>query len=521
MMTSTFHGLETAKRGLVAQQTALSVVGHNIANANTLGYSRQRVNQTAGAAYPSPGLNRAQMAGQLGTGVQAESIQRIRDHFLDAQYRNESSKLGYYGTAHNVMTEIEGVMNELDDTGLANSIDTFWQSLQDLAANSVNAGAKAIVRERGIALAGTFNYLSESLQMVRSNLESELQVTVKEINGLLEGIDNLNKQIDLVEPNGALPNDLYDARDNLIDELSGKLSIKVEYVSNGGNASAQAAGTAVIHFLNGTESTTTLVDKAGYSVISVTQAGDDSAVDTVIIGDSAIAASDFVSKGKLLAMMEGYGYMDADGNVKGEVTDMMQELDQMAFIFATEFNKVHKAGLSVNEISYGNTDTLFFSEEDGGSEPADAKGFAGRIQVADAIIDSIDNLATATTSSPIKGDGANVLNLANVIYAEFNYKDAGGNDSPTVEKSSLIGYLQKVIGEMGGKTQTADRLSSNSETLLQSVLDKRSSVSGVSLDEEMTNLVQFQQAYNASARMVTLLDECLDRIINGLGLGGR
>lgn len=520
-MTSTFHGLETAKRGLVAQQTALSVVGHNIANANTLGYSRQRVNQAADTAYPSPGLNRGQMPGQLGSGVKAESIQRIRENYLDVQYRNESSKLGYYGTASDVMGKLEDVMNELDDTGLANSIDTFWQSLQDLAVNSVDSGAKTVVRERGVALAGTFQYLSESLQRVRSDLENELQVTVRDVNSLLEGIDNLNQQIAVVEPNGYLPNDLYDARDNLIDELSEIFSIKVEYVSNGGLSSAQAAGTAVIHFLNGTDQTVTLVDKDGFNTISLTQNGEDSAVDTVTIGDTKLAASDFASKGKLLAMMEGYGFVDTAGNVKGEVTDMLQELDHMAFIFATEFNKVHKAGLSVNELAHGDTETIFFADEDGSSEPGAIKGFAGRIQLADPIMESIDNIATATTENPINGDAANVLRLANVIYAEFNYKDAGENNAQAAEKSSLTGYLQKVIGEMGVKAQASDRLSGNSEILLQSVSDKRSSVSGVSLDEEMTNLIQFQQAYNASARMITLLDECLDRIINGLGIGGR
>ncbi|WP_406686217.1 FlgK family flagellar hook-associated protein, partial [Rossellomorea vietnamensis] len=142
-MRSTFMGLETAKRGMYTQQGALYTTGHNISNANTPGYTRQRVNFTQTEPYPSPSMNRPQVPGQMGTGVEAGSIQRVRDSFLDTQYRGENNKLGYWDTKMEAMKKMEEVMNEPSDSGLSKTMDMFWQSLQDLAVNPTNSGARS------------------------------------------------------------------------------------------------------------------------------------------------------------------------------------------------------------------------------------------------------------------------------------------------------------------------------------------------------------------------------------------
>src|SRR5699024_2242255 len=152
---STFHGLEMARQALFAQQSALYTTGHNISNANTDGYSRQRVNFETTSPFPAPSRVQPQIAGQKGTGVDIGSIQRIRDHFLDVQYRNENGKLGYWETKSEALKRMENLLNEPTDEGLAAVMNEFWQSLNDLAVNPDNTGARSVVAQRGLAVAET------------------------------------------------------------------------------------------------------------------------------------------------------------------------------------------------------------------------------------------------------------------------------------------------------------------------------------------------------------------------------
>ena len=162
-MRSTFFGLETAKRGMTIHQTALNVTGHNISNANTTGYTRQRVNFSTTLPYPSVGLNRPDIPGQLGTGVKAESIQRIRDQFADVQYREQNTKFGYFNSLNESLVKMEEIMNEPSDSSLQYTMEQFWNSLQTLSANSENTGARALVSANGQMVADAYNYNYNSL----------------------------------------------------------------------------------------------------------------------------------------------------------------------------------------------------------------------------------------------------------------------------------------------------------------------------------------------------------------------
>ena len=144
-MRSTFMGLEASKRGLFTQQSALYTTGHNISNANTAGYSRQRVNMQATPGFPGTGLNAPTTPGFIGTGVEAGSVQRIRDAFVDRQFRQESNKLGYWESRSQAITQMEDIMTEPSDFGLNASLDQFWKSLQDLSTNPENSGTRKVV----------------------------------------------------------------------------------------------------------------------------------------------------------------------------------------------------------------------------------------------------------------------------------------------------------------------------------------------------------------------------------------
>jgi flagellar hook-associated protein 1 len=520
-MRSTFMGLETARRGMFTQQGALHTTGHNIANASTPGYTRQRVNFTQTEPYPNVGLNKPQLPGQMGTGVQTGSVERVRESFLDVQYRGENNKLGYWEARAESYTKMEEIMNEPSDSGLSQTMDMFWQSLQDLAVNPSNPGARSVVRQRAVAVTETFNYLSNSLNGIRADIKNEISVTEKEINSLAEQINNINNQIADVEPHGLLPNDLYDERDRLIDQLSTLVNIKVDYTKSGGQPSPIAEGRVNITLINDRgNSLGQLVNGTGFNQLTVSSFnGVDDSVKTVSLGSTQIDFTQFGSSGKLKALIESYGYEEA-GSVKGVYPDMLTELDNMAARFAFEFNEQHMKGKTPNQISSTDpavqnapTPAFFADSKNGNVDLLNKSGMASRLKVSDAIMASLDDIATASATNPTMGDASNIKALANIINNAYDY----GNNT----KSSFRNYYEVLVGGMAVDSQEAARLSMNSGTLRQAVEERRMSISSVSLDEEMTNMIQFQHAYNASARMISLQDELLDKIINGMGTGGR
>jgi flagellar hook-associated protein 1 len=504
-MRSTFSGLEIAKRGMFTQQSALNTTGHNIANANTPGYTRQRVNFVQTEPYPAPSMNRPEFPGQIGTGVEAGTIERVRDSFLDTQFRYENNKVGYWDSRADSLLKMEEIMNEPSETGLSKSFDRFWQSMQDLALNPANAGARAVVRERGAAVAETFQYLSTSLKAVQGELKSELEVSTKEINSLANQINSINKQISEIEPHGYLANDLYDERDRLLDQLSGLANIKISNEKSGGNSLSIAEGSVTIEIMDaGGNSLGTLVDGKNKSVneISIGFSSDNGLADSVLIGTNAINIKDFGSVGEIRSLIDSYGY-NSDSSANGLYPDMLGQLDELAYSFATEVNKVQEAGYSIKRIEEsGANSTPFFDFTNLTDPPKDA---ASMLTLHQSIIDSTDNIAASSNGNI--GDGKNALALAEVKNQTFTI----GGKTTTIQN-----FYESLIGGMAVDAQEANRLASNSDVLRSAVDQRRQSVSAVSLDEEMTNMIQFQHAYNASAKMISLQDEMLDTIINGL-----
>jgi len=518
-MRSTFMGLEASKRGLTTQQSALYTTGHNISNANTAGYTRQRVNMEPTQGYPGVGLDTPMTAGFIGTGVQANSVQRIRDDFTDKQYRQETNKLGYWETRSSSIAQMEDVLNEPSDYGLAKSLDELWNSLQDLNVNPEDGGARAVVVQRGIAVADSFNYMYNSIQQVKENAGAEIGIALTDVNSILQQIASLNEQIQTIEPNGYMPNDLYDARDNLLDQLSTYLPIEITKQPSGGNAQAIAEGSVNVSLKLKNGSLVNLVN--GRSAAKLQNSGTNTEPDGVTpkgmitglevispIGLSkTIGVSELSDLGKYKSLVDSYGY-SSNGTEKGLFPDMLNKLNDMAKAFAEEFNAQHALG---NDIT-GNRGQDFFAVKDTNS----AAGItAANFHVSKDIIEDPTKIAAAfdedlADGQAEPGNGKNALNLANMKFEALS--DLGG--------VSIQTYFAGVIGQLGVDGQQAIRLQYNSQTLQQAVTERRSSISSVSLDEEMTNMITFQQAYNANARMITVIDETLDKIINGLGRVG-
>ncbi|WP_216830368.1 flagellar hook-associated protein FlgK [Alkalihalobacterium elongatum] len=537
-MISSFHGLETARRSLMAHQSALHTTGHNIANANTPGYSRQRVNLTPGESFPNTSFNQPGIPGQIGTGVKVDSIQRYREHFLDLQFRNENAKHGFWDARFNALHKMEDILNEPSEDGIAKTMDRFWNSLQDLSVHPEDSGSRSVVRQQGYALAETFNYIADSLSTVQRDLQKEVEGNVHQMNTLIRQINNINLQISKVEPHGFVPNDLYDRRDQLVDELSKLANIKVEMVQSGGNPSSVAEGLYNIKLAdeNGRDIGVTLVDARNFQTNEVKVKyedkpnGEKGLIEKIYFGPKnslnssgnldavgglmSFRVDEFAAHGKLVANMESYGFIGEGAKERGLFPDMLEQLDIMVFTFAQEFNAIHQAGWNLDDVKNGvkgpGVDFFTFKGNPANWPTSDnPKGAASMLKVSDEIRSSLDKIAAST--SGYSGDGSNALALANVKDRTLNY----GGSSTNVQS-----FYQGIIGDMAVHTSEADRMRRNADTLRTAVEERRMSASNVSLDEEMTNIIKYQHAYNAAARNVTMIDDMLDRIINRMGRAG-
>ncbi|MCP1143735.1 flagellar hook-associated protein FlgK [Lysinibacillus endophyticus] len=525
-MRSTFMGLEASKRGLFTQQSALYTTGHNISNANTEGYSRQRVDMAPTQGYPGIGLNAPKTPGFIGTGVEATAVERIRDKFVDTQYRQETSKLGYWSTKSHSITQVEDILKEPSDYGLAQSLNEFWNSLQDLNVRPKDGGARAVVVQRAVAVTDSFHYMHNSIKQIRENTGAEIGILLRDANSVLKQIAEINFQIQSIEPNGYMPNDLYDARDNLIDQLSTYFPIDISYTKSGGNSLPIAEGSVTVTLkVNGAQ--VKLVEGNNHAVLS--NDGENTLADgvtptkmvtgLVVSGidnqEISVDINDFNDVGKYKSLVDSYGYASTDGSEKGFLPEMLENIDKLAKAFAEEFNKIHSEGTDLSGASGGE---FFVIKKDS----SDTSINAGNITVSQEIIDD-PNLIAASDSEQVldtegnpdstyaePGNGNNALKLANMKF----------NSLKALDDVSAQSYFEGLIGQLGVDGQQASRLQYNAETLQQAVQERRDSVSSVSLDEEMTNMITFQKAYNANARMITVIDETLDKIINGMGRVG-
>src|SRR5919204_2810898 len=220
MPVSTFLGLETTLRGILAQQLALDVTGHNISNANTVGYSRQAAVMAPSEAYTVPGVSRPPQAGQLGTGVTVQSYQRMRDEFLDIQYRAQSMRQGAAEATKDGLGQIEVAFNEPSDTGLNAMLQKYWAAWNDVSNAPENLATRQALAQNASSLANGFNNLASQLATVQSQVAQNVTDTIAQVNAIGSQITQLTAAITSDELTGDTPNDLLDQRDVLIDQLS-------------------------------------------------------------------------------------------------------------------------------------------------------------------------------------------------------------------------------------------------------------------------------------------------------------
>ncbi|OUM97585.1 MAG: flagellar hook-associated protein FlgK [Firmicutes bacterium ZCTH02-B6] len=472
-MRPTFFGLDIARRALQAQMRALDVVGHNIANANTPGYSRQVAVFGTTDPYPAPSLNSTIHAGQVGTGVQVEAIRRLRDEFVEMQLRNETESLGRWNARYEALQQVELFLQEPSDTGLRDALDQFWQSLQDLHQQPESDAARAVVRERALLLAASFQHVHKQLTDLRLDLNRSVALEVQKINTLAERLANLNAQIHRVHLSGQAPNDLLDERDQLILELAEIVDISVIERDN----------------------LTVQISVNGFSIVDGEQwvrleAKGDSGNDNLLSVYWGLTGQKLeMTNGRLAGVLEA-----RDELVAGYLT----QLDKLAETIINEFNAVHRAGYTLEQDASGPIQGGDFFVGAGAKD----------IWVHDSILGNLRLIAASKDGTP--GSGENAVDLAAVFHTP-----------DVIDGVSIADYLRSMISGIGVTTQQARSMVASQSALVDHLHTRREAVSGVSLDEEMIDMVRFQQAYAAAARLVTAMDEALETIILRMGVVGR
>ncbi|ALS24483.1 MULTISPECIES: flagellar hook-associated protein FlgK [Paenibacillus] len=516
-MRSTFHGLETAKRSLFTQQAALQTTGHNIANANTAGYSRQVVNMNASRPIEAVGMTRSNVPGQLGTGVEFGSITRIRENFLDNQFRNENKSFGSWSVRQDTLEKLEKIINEPSDTGIRTVIDNFWKAWSDLSKDPENTDGRKIVRENALALADAFNATSKQLNDLSADLTENINVKVSQINTIASTISNLNKEIQRVEGIGDNANDLRDQRDLLTDELSKIVNIQVVDTDQGytitmGNTAIVAGGTPSVMTsdilnqafasgdLNGGEVYGMIVSRDQYVASYISEL--DTIANTLVNGKITVT----IPKDSVLpegTVLNGVTYSGSNRTLTSDLT-----------VEVNGFNGLHKLGYNLGNPSFG---VPFFDENSG--QPVTAATFKVNSAIVDnpnLIATSMRTIGTGANEKVVIGNNTAALLLSQVRDAKFSFGTGANASMATVDD-----YFRSVVGQVGVQTKEAQRQATNQKILVDQVESRRQSVSGVSLDEEMSNMIKFQHAYNAAARAMTTFDETLDKVINGMGVVGR
>ncbi|TXK80952.1 flagellar hook-associated protein FlgK [Paenibacillus sp. N3.4] len=481
-MRSTFGGIEISKRGILTQQAALTTAGHNVANANTPGFSRQVVKMVAAEPIEALSLQRSTIPGQMGQGVEFTQVQRIRETFLDKQFANENKSLGEWTVKQDTLEKLEAIINEPSDTGLRQVLDNFWNSWQELSKQPDNLETRAVVKESALAVTDAFNHAAKQLKDLTSDVNDNISVKATQVNTSLKQIAVLNDEIFRVEGLGNSANDLRDQRDLLVDGLSRLINVSVQEESSG------------YHVKMGNQD--------------------------LVEGNTATEFTDETAKSAYptdLNSGELFGLMYSNDRY---VNEYKNQLNSMVSTMITSVNNVHKQGYTLQDPPTKGGE--FFSPV------ADFSTAAETMKVSTNITDNVERIAASSRTYKdangvehvVKGNNELALQLAGIKNTKFNF-DGSGVTKIILNGGTFDEFLRAVVSEIGVQTQEAQRQVANQKILVDQVDARRQSVSGVSLDEEMADMIKYQHAYNAAARALTTFDQMLDKVINSMGTVGR
>lgn len=624
-MGSTFSGIELGKRSIMANTDAITTAGHNISNANTEGYSRQRVQIKEFDPLYKPDLERAERAGMIGQGVDVQSINRVRDELLDSRIVSQANAESYWQTRSDYYTMIEQIYNEPDDVTVRSNMDKFWESWQELSINPESKASRQAVVTRAETLTDSIKQRWENLAGIGNLLEGDIEATVKQVNSLSKQIANVNSEIVRSRAMGDNPNDLLDRRDLLVDKLSKLVNVSTD----------QRDGDEFMVHVDGK----VLVQGGISREIELQPRYDDTGYSKLVWADTKNDA--VFAGGKLGALVE---LRDVD--VRNEI----QALNTMTMNFSDLVNDVHRNAVGANKVTGldffvqhsfvenvngnfdrngdGTLDTSYVFRMSGTNEldlqqqvgiegVMTFNGTMGNVQVpyfhtdtvetviarindstseVKAYLDKNNNLVLKATTSAqsenpdfvirhVEDSGYFLSGYAGILsangeegaydfaqadavntltqgaqfavspvfnpsaYIEVNpaikndvmsvaagYMDVAGKvptgdgraavEIASIRNSSVMvgsmktfdDYFADTVTNVGLKGEQAETNLLSQNAIMDDLRNLRDSISGVNIDEELSEIMKFQHGYNAAAKFITVWDSLLDTVINRLGV---
>jgi len=441
---ATWNGISTALSSLQAQRAAMDIAGQNIANVNTPGYTRQRVQLTSGL------------------GVDVSAIQRLQSGVLGDRARTEGARLGDLTVTSTVLNEIEQVFPEPSATGLAAKLDAFWSGFADVARDTTNTAARIQVVEQANVVAGWLNDATQRLTDISTDYKQNLTNLVTSANSAAQKIAELNIAISQSVQGTSDTNSLLDQRANAATELSNAV---------GGTFTIDDANIMRVS-LGGT----TLVGSRNYSALQVdTTAG---------VTSVQWASTDFTAT---ISTGTANGYLNTINTV---IPTWSASLDTVAAALISKVNTAQAAGYD----SDGIAGTAMFT----GTSAANIA-----VAITDAAKIAASSIAPTGGVASLNGSNADVMSTLGTV--------SGSPD----------GIYQDLVVTLGYATQAANQTAQTQESFSSNIMSQINSESGVNMDEEMANLLTYQRAYEAAARVLTAIDEALATLINRTGLVGR
>lgn len=458
--------MDVGKRSMQNSATALQTVSHNIANKSTEGFSRQRVDLST-----APPITEGNV--QIGMGAKASGITRTNNPWLEKQIQREQTSMGFQNGRTESLERVEQVYNEQMNKGLNVYLGQFFNAYRELSNNPESLASRTMVREASKQLADDFKRVDGQLTDIQNDIDGQLTTLVDQINQITTEIANLNDKILKVEVL-ANANDERDRRDLLLKQLGEKIEISWAE-GRDGQVSVTAGNTAIL--------------VSGSSSINLMAKKTDIRDRTEILYRAADNGSTFNLTNQFKGGQIG-GLLDVRDNI---IDSMKKNVDDLAYNFAKEVNKAHIEGHD----SQSRPGVLFFEM------PMTSEGAAKKMAVNKTILNDVGRIvAGAKPNAP--GDNT-VANLVSGLQHRQIMRDG---------TATFDDFYNSRVGELGSIVQRARSTQESQKNILVQLSNVRESISGVSLDEETTKMIEMQKMYDASARVIRTADEMLDTILN-------
>lgn len=612
---NTFFGLDIGKSGLYTAHSGLNTTAHNIANVETEGFTRQVIEQGAGSPLRVYGRH-----GMVGTGVDVISITQMRSEYYDEKYRNNNSIYGAYSTKSNYMSQLQSYLNEIQLQGFTTTFDSMYDTIQELEKDPANLTVRTQVTNVAQSFCEYFNSLFTNLQAIQKDCNFEIKNQVDRVNALAAEIASLTKQINTMEIGGTNANDLRDARNLMVDELSTIINVSVEEISSGPvglkSYTVKVDGQTLVdtyetHQLGvkPREHRKNQTDADGlYDIVwdngqqfnpyAYTQSGSIKALFEVRDGNNSdnlkgtvtayagmrsvtmvhptvneeaklnIPENGEITIGTVVYEYESFevsidkdtgeytyeffltepvrNYADEEISFIGKSVNYkgipyyMAQMNEFLRVYAKKFNEIHKSGVDLNgeagqdfftatnkvsgkEYKFG----VYGKEGADGYDPYSFDSHTGQFLPEDVstVYSSYYHITAENicVNSAIQKDSAKFAAASEIVNGVGNYDKAQElldlkKDTSMFRQGKPAAFLQTLIAEVGIDTKAAMNFTKSQKDMVAAIDNQRLSVGGVDKEEEAMNLMRYQQAYNLSAQVISVMNEIYDKLINYMGV---